>query len=180
MAYASVTARIPGNLLSVAVDPGITGVSTSQQMDPLDALNFTFGAASGQVNLFALWKGTLAASTPQSIDLSAINGTDNLAKAFARVVGWLVLNYSTTDGHDLLVDLSGTDAWTAPLDGAAGKIAVKPGFVDPRTGIAVPGFVFLSAGNTSSYAVSGTSHLISLDPGSNSFYARLYAIGRDA
>jgi hypothetical protein len=125
---------------------------------------FTAGLAADQLDNLAPILLTFVASTPQTIDLTALSDVLGLAITAARVRFILIRNLSTTDGFNLLVGGAGTNEWNGPLS-SGGKLTVGP------SSAGNDGAVLLSAPNTTGYPVSSTSKLLKLDPGANAFQA---------
>lgn len=115
------------------------------------------GQLADQVDGLYYATPTFVASTPQTIDLQAL--TDPLGNSitcvrvrfFAIKVGW------TTDNVPLLVGGAGTNEWDGFLTSGA-KVSVFP------SSSLNDGGLILLAPQTTGIAVSGTSHLLKLDP----------------
>jgi len=114
-------------------------------------------------------------ATPSVLDLSALTDVFGEAVAFTRVRSILVINKSTTDGHDLLLGYSSTtaNAWTALLS--------NPGQIRVGASTAGNSGVFYAASpNTTGWAVSSTSRLLNLDPGASTFDVVVEVTGSSA
>jgi hypothetical protein len=116
------------------------------------------GVAADQCDLIYARPLTFVASTPQTLDLTALTDPAGNAISFARVRFLAIRIRDTTAGHVLLVGGAGTNEWGGFL--SSGAILT----VFPSTA-ANDGFFLLPAPNTTGIVVSGTSKLLKLDPG---------------
>lgn len=121
------------------------------------------GTAANQSDLHYYAVLTLAA-TPTVLDLTALTDPFGASVNFARVKEVLIVNNSTTDGHNLLVGYATTTthAFTSIVSNP-GQITVGP------STLANNGFLLWVAPNTTGAAVSSTNKLLQLDPGANTF-----------
>lgn len=198
MAYTSVTYSKPANYIAGTLNPGLTsGSSGSITLDSLQQVELTFWSGSGSqvglINLLNVKSGTLTSATPGTtdtvdIDLSAFADDFGASKSFAEVCTLDVLNFSTTDGVNLVIGgasgAAATNPWVAPFADMAtptlGRLRVLPGYVHPANTRNVAGGASLWGGNLASFPVSGTSKVLRLYTASASLAYRVIVTGRDA
>jgi hypothetical protein len=123
---------------------------------------FASGTLLDQIDGLSPMLLTFVASTPQTLDLTALTDALGTAITTARVRFVLFKNLATTDGYNLTVGGAGANEWNGPLS-SGGKLTVGPSTASND------GFALLSAPHTTGYPVSGTSKLLKLDPGANAF-----------
>lgn len=100
-------------------------------------LVLTAGTASGQADRYFLKNDVpLAAGASVTYTLSALTDDLNRNQSMARVRAWGVDGRANPEANALRVASGATNGWTAPFDGAAGKIIVKGGgfFVEAAPG----------------------------------------------
>lgn len=118
---------------------------------------YTNGTGAGQINLLYAKQLTFVASTPQTLDLTALTDLSGATVNFARVRELVVQVVTTTSGEELTMGAAVADPW-APLWGTTGTMIVPTGtifhFSDPS-----------SVGSGIGAVTSGTSSDLKLDPG---------------
>lgn len=205
MAYNSLTVGLPGNLISGSIEGGASWGSDALQgaiaIPSLPPITFNkwsgTGSQAGLVDLLHFggdpFSGTLTSTTPGTtdtvdLDLQAAIDLFGTSKSYAEAVLLAVLNYSTTDGDELIIggDASdpATNPWVAPFaamtDPTLGRLTVGPAHVDPVTGRTIPGGQLLWSGSLSAFPVSGTSKVLRLFTDAASLPYRVLLAGRSA
>jgi hypothetical protein len=149
-------ATITGGVPSTATASFLTRASagylagTSIPITPARILAyFGSGTLADQIDGLSPLLLTFTASTPQTLDLSALLDAFLAPITTARVRFMLIKNLATTDGFNLLVGGAGTNEWNGPLS-SGGKLTVGPSTANND------GFALLSAPNTTGYPVYGT------------------------
>lgn len=152
-----------------------TGVVQAQTIPAGISLTTQYGngTAAGKVDLIYAKQLTFVASTPQTLDLSALTDLSGAAANFARVREFLIQILTGTAGFDLTVGSAASNAWAALL-GATGTTKAFAGIItyllsDP-----------VSIGAGVGAVVSGTSKNIKLDPGANALTANIIICGCSA
>lgn len=128
-------------------------VSAGEVVARTASVELAAGDGSGEADAGYSRGGTLAASTPLDLDLTALPsaaGTVNLA----AVKGLYARNLSAT--HPLTLDTTVANGWRAATGGAGGKITIPAG-----------GFASLCAPGAGWAVTAGTGDILRLDPGSN-------------
>ena len=125
---------------------------------------FVSGTGADKVDGIATLLLPLVASTPQVINLQALTDPLGLALTVTKVRFIVIKNLSVTDGQILVVGGAGVGEFNGFLSSGA-TLAVYP------SSLGNDGFVLFSAPSGTGYPVSGTSHLLKLDPGAFSFSA---------
>lgn len=159
---------LAAEVVTASVTPGITILSSDTLVSGLKnrselrlpngyaPVEFANGTGVGQVSVKYAAVLTLAASTPQTLDLTALTGgTGAAAFAKAKVLG-VYSNDAANGGKDVIVGGGATNPFVGPLAGTAPTYTVK-------AGCAWVHFDRSTAGMT----VDGTHKLIKFDPGSN-------------
>jgi hypothetical protein len=135
-------------------------------------IGFDSGTTAGKADLMISSSGSAAAS-PVSIDVSNSATVDPLGGpvVLARIKAIVIQNLSTTDGHNLLLDATVSNACKTMFNGiATSKLVILPG-----------GFVVLAGFGATGYAVTAaTGDIISLDPGANTIPYAIDIIGASA
>jgi hypothetical protein len=158
--------------LTVTQTPA-SGFLNGQTLNIPETLSANFGNGSGtdQINYVACTTVSLAGSTT-TVDLTSMTDIQGSAVNFAKVRFLIIKNNATTDGYTLLVGGNGSNPWAGFLT-TTSKLTVFPGTTTNPNG----GFVILSMPSATPAAVSGTSKLLLLDPGSNTFTVDIIACG---
>jgi hypothetical protein len=168
--------------LRVQVYQTLSDLPVSQNL--IQSLNQTIswgnGSGAEQYNLLHVKKYSLAGST-QSIDLTAIVDLSGATVNMARVRAMAFVNLATTSGHNLTVDTTVSNGFKG-FNGASGSKRIvyaslsttKPFYnadvvVDPY-----------SVGGSVGAVTSGTSKVITLDPGANTFTVWAFILGCSA
>lgn len=112
------------------------------------------------------WSGvlTLAASTPQTLDLTSLTGPRG-TETFATVVTLYVYNTTTTAGYAVTIGNAASNAFTGPLSGTT------PTYTIP------PGSRLVWENNGTAWTVDGTHKSLKFDPGSNPVSVRVVILG---
>lgn len=161
---------------TVQYDPGLAVGTTNWNWPNIAPIPYTLGTSAGQLNLISYASGSAAAS-PATLDLTALTDPYGGAVNLAKVNYVLILNDSTADANFLLLDGTVSNAWKAPFNAiTTAKLVIPPGLT--ISGTNYPGMAMLTGLNTSGLAVSGTSKVISLDPGANTIPYRILFLGR--
>lgn len=133
---------------------------------------YSNGTGANQVDLIYSKQLTLAASTPQTLDLTSLTDLAGGAANFARVRELLIEVVDETVDHNVTLGNAASNAW-APFWGATGTDKVFAGsyrhFSDPTT-----------VGASKGAVVSGTSKALMLDPGSNTVVVNVIIVGCSA
>lgn len=154
-----------------AVSAGLVKAQTLPAALALTA-NYTNGTGANQIDLLYAKQLTFVASTPQTLDLTAISDLAAATANMARVREFLLQVVTATVDFDIILGAAASNAW-APLWGATGTQEVFAGtcyyFSDPTT-----------VGSGKGAVTSGTSKNLKLDPGSNIVVANLIIAGCSA
>lgn len=155
---ASVTGTISCNIQGVYTPA--TGPLAGQTLNLSEVLSCilrTSGVAADQVDGIYFGQLTLAASTPQTPDVRALTDVlgNSLVPARARVVAmkW----YSQADNVPALVGGAGANEWDGFLS-SGGTISVFP------SSASNPGFLVMTAPQTTGIPITSTSHLLKVNP----------------
>lgn len=135
------------------------------------------GTLLDQCNLMHAKTYTLAASTPQTIDLydGSLLDVTGAACAFRRVDVLLYRVQSITDTHEVLFGGAAATEWLGWLRGAGAKVAAFPSTASNK------GFTAVVAPGTAGMVVSSTSRSLKMDPGALAVGAvDLVIVGRNA
>lgn len=147
-----------------ATRPGGISASPNQSWT---AGNAGAGTGPNQWQKCAYWQGSLAASTPVTIDLTTIKLVDG-GVGFAHVREIIINNGATNGTFKLLLGDSGANGFKAPFDGVVtGKVAVMPGLPT----------VLSNWLATSGWTVDATNKDLKLDPGANAVPVILWIKG---
>lgn len=131
------------------------------------------GVAADQVNLIYAATLTFLASTPQTLDLTALTDPIGGVVNFARVRFLVLRVNSTTNGAMLTLGAAATNEWTGMLAAASGlKVLAATTGND--------GFFVICAPNTTGYPVSGTSKNLLLTPSAHAFTVDILIAGCNA
>jgi hypothetical protein len=168
--YATVTANITFSAsFSESISTGlISPLYVGQGVSQTDT--YSSGTGSGQADTPYAAQLTLVASTPQTIDLTALKDPAGNAINFARVREFIVQNTATTAGYDCKVYAGTTNpvAWLPP---SASAIYCRYGSV-----IRISDKVSTGAGNGN--IVGATAKSVTFDPGSNGpIVVNVWALG---
>lgn len=118
----------------------------------------TAGAAD-QADVIYTDQITLASSTPQTLDLTALTGgMEPGTKSFARVRLITITNLNTTDANKVTVGPGASNGWDGP-GGATWQIYIRASTANSQ----IP-FV-LGSPNTTGMVVDSTHKTLKLDPG---------------
>lgn len=137
----------------------------------------TFGSSgtlADQCDLIHIKTYTFVAATPQTIDMATLADPYGAAQAWARArllafrVRW------ATDNLPLLVGATGANGWTALTGDSTGAVRVYP------SSAINDGFTVWAFPQTSGAAISGTDHLLKLDPGTAAGEVEVYVMGCSA
>lgn len=153
-----------------------TGFLSGTPLGIQDALNFAFraaGTAADQCDLCHAKTYSFVASTPQTIDLTALTDILGGAVAFARIRAILIRVKSTTDAATLTVGNAASNAWSALL-GATGTVALR-GSTSSNDG----GCLFL-APNTTGWVVDSTHKSLLMTPSAHAFDVDVVILGCSA
>jgi hypothetical protein len=114
---------------------------------------------------------TLSA-TPTALDLTNLTDPYGNGITFARIRSIYLKNRSTINGQTVAVGFASTtsNSWVGPISNP-GQITIQPS-TSTNDGV-----LYLTAPNTSGWAVSSTSKLLNLDPGSYSITIDLILLG---
>lgn len=151
-----------------------SGVITSQTIPASIALTTQYanGTGAGQVDLIYAKQLTFVASTPQTLDLTALTDLGGGAVNFARVRELVIQIVTTTAGFNLTLGDAAANAW-APFWGPTGTDIVMAGsiryFTDPT-----------SVGVGVGAVVGSSSKVLKLDPGSNALVCNILIVGCSA
>ena len=161
--------------LSAGFNQTVTsGVVSSQTLPASIALTtqYTNGTGAGAIDLIHAKQYALVASTPQTIDLSAIADLSGATVNFARVREFVVQVVTTTAGDNVTLGDAASNAFSA-FWGATGTNVVFAGTVyhvaDPT-----------SVGAGVGAIVDSTHKNVKLDPGSNNVTINLIVAGCSA
>lgn len=146
-------------------------LSGSQAITQTDSY-VTSGTGSGQIDTVYAAQFSLAASTPQTINLTSL--TDPLGKSisFARVRDFVVQNTASTSGYDCQVYASASNGW-AVLPASSGPLYARAGSVVRLSDK-------LSTGSGAGNIVSGSSNSVTFNPGSNAVTINVWIVGGSA
>ena len=128
------------------------------------------GTAADQCQLVHNKTYTFVASTPQTIDLQSLLDVNGTSISFSAVRMLAIRVNATTDGQVLLVGNAGANEWDG-ITSSGGKVVVYP-----SSGVN-DGFMLFQMPNTTGAVVTGTTHLLKLDPGSSAFTADVLIVG---
>lgn len=148
-----------------------SGLITTQTLPASISLTtqYTNGTGAGAINLVYAKQIALVASTPQTLDLSALTALDGSSVNFARVRELVIQVVTATSAFNVTVGAAASNPW-APFWGTTGTDVVFAGsiryFTDPT-----------SVGAGVGAVTSGTSKALKLDPGSNNVTINLMIVG---
>jgi hypothetical protein len=160
----------------------LTGFATGQNFPIAFPNNNTLrgvlrssGVLADQANLLHARTYVFAASTPQTIDLTALPDVFGAAGAcnFARVRLLAIRMNGIVDGSSLVMGGAGANEWGGFLS-TGGTLKVFPGTTNND------GFLILAAPNTTGIVVTPTSKLLLLTPSAHAFTTDLIIAGCDA
>lgn len=121
---------------------------------------FTDGSAADQCHKIHALTYNLAASTPQTIDLQSLVLLDGTTGSLTVVRFFAYRIQSSNDLFAVTFGGAGSGEWNGWLTNGS-KFVGQPSTASNH------GFAIVTAPNTTGMAVSGTSHLFKLDPGTN-------------
>lgn len=158
-------------------NPDVESLSVSvTDFPPVDFVFANGTNAVGAIDLIHVKTYALAAAV-QTLDLTALLDPAGVTQNFARVKYFGVAVLSATATHTLLLDFTVANAWKALVNaGTTTKLSVGPGYTNAN-GILAPGLHLSVNPSLAGYAVSGTSKLITLDPGANTFSVKVMLLG---
>lgn len=151
-----------------------SGVITSQTIPAAISLTtqYSNGTGAGQVDLIYAAQLTFVASTPQTLDLTALTDLHGAAVAFARIRELAIQVVTKTVDFNLTVGNAAANAFSA-FWGATGTDTVMAGsiryFTDPTT-----------IGTSKGAFVDSTHKSLKLDPGGNVLVANILIVGCSA
>lgn len=151
-----------------------SGLVTAQTLPASIGLTTPYGngTGAGQINLIYARQLTLVASTPQTIDLTALADLSGATVNFARIRELVIQVVTSTSGFDVTLGAAASNPW-APFWGTTGTDTVFAGsiryFTDPT-----------SVGAGVGAVTSGTSKNLKLDPGSKNLTLNLLIAGCSA
>lgn len=157
---ATVTVNSTPNIIVSQKGTGILANQTLTFTETLQTIFQTSGLLADQCDLLYAATLTLVASTPQTIDLTALADLFGGVVNFARVRFLAMRNNSVTDGANVLIGDSVTNEWDAFLSAAA-TLKVPP------CSALNHGYFILTAPNTTGFVVDSTHKTLKIDPGSN-------------
>lgn len=134
--------------------------------------NYTNGTGANQIDLLYAKQLTFVASTPQTLDLTAIVDLAAATVNMARVRDFFLQIVTATVDFNITLGAAAANPW-APLWGTTGTQVVFAGTTyhisDPTT-----------VGSGKGLVTSGTSKSLKIDPGSNVVVANLIIAGCSA
>lgn len=144
-------------------------------------LSWSAGTGSGQYDLLHVKAYSLAISTPQTIDLTAIVDLSGATVNMARVRAWAFYPLSTASGADLVVDTTGSNGFKG-FSGASGAKRTVYANLSATSGPYNYDSVMdaYSVGGSVGAVTSGTSKNVVLDPGANTFTVWAFILGCSA
>src|SRR4051794_6850046 len=151
-----------------------SGVITSQTIPASISLTTQYqgGTAAGKVDLIYARQLTLAASTPQTLDLTNLTDLGGGSVNFARVRELAIQVVTTTVDFNVTLGAAAANPW-APFWGTTGTDIVHAGsiryFTDPTT-----------VGASKGAVVGASSKNLKLDPGSNTVVVNILIVGCSA
>jgi len=151
-----------------------SGLITTQTLPASISLTTQYanGTGAGAIDLIYARQIALVASTPQTLDLTALTDLSGATVNFARVRELVVQVVTTTSAFNVTLGAAAANPWT-PLWGTTGTDTVFAGsiryFTDPT-----------SIGSGVGAVTSGTSKNLKLDPGSNNVTINLLIAGCSA
>lgn len=178
---ASVTGGLTATLrASRTPDTGFYAGRADEGQIQLSANFRESGTAANKCDLRFVKRLTFAASTAQTIDLTAAVGDDGVTVNFAEVVAVAVRVNGSTDGSSLTVDNAGATSAFEGFLNAAGTLLVYPSTADGSGNIVNSGgFVWIAPGATAGL-VDGTHKNLRLLPSAHAFTADILILGRSA
>jgi hypothetical protein len=163
------------NNVSVQINQALSfGIGQTSTLPVAASFRTTFnvsGVLADQCDLLHAKTYTLVASTPQTIDLTALLDPVGAAVVFARVRLVAIRVKSITDGAVLLLGASGANDWTG-LVSTAGTVKVY------ASSALNDGFTIFQMPNTTGAVVtSAGQRLVKLDPGTNAMLVDILIAG---
>ncbi len=175
MAITTISAQVGPKLMGATFATDSPVFTAGGSIPDIPVVNFAFGTGLGNINLLGYKTGTATAAA-STVDLSTITDPEGNAINFTRVRAVEILNFATGDANNLLLDGTVANAWKAPFNAIiTAKLVVLPGRL--QNGVAVPGGALLWGANLTGYVTSGTSKVISLDPGAATIPWRVALFG---
>lgn len=133
----------------------------------------TAGAAD-QADVIYTDQITLTASTPQTLDLTALTGgMEPGTKTFARVRLITITNLNTTDANKVTVGPGASNGWSAP-GGSTWQLYAFPSTANSQ----IP--LVIGAPNTTGMVVDSTHKTLKLDPGAATQIVDIKIVGCSA
>jgi hypothetical protein len=133
----------------------------------------TNGTAANQIQLGTGIHLSLVASTPQTIDLTALTDLQGNAFSLAAVRYLAIRNNSTTDTQNLTVGGAAT-----PFVGFwSSTVTIWPSTTGSGSANQNSGYEVFQAPNTTGAPVTGGSKLLKFDPGANAFTVDIIVMG---
>jgi hypothetical protein len=153
---------LSGAVIRFSEVPGSGYLSGTTFAIPPVALNcnFTSGTPADNLDGVSAVLLTLAASTPQTLDLTALVDLFGNAITAARARFFYFQLVTPTDGHTVAIGNNGSNDFTGFVS-SGGTITLYPS--SPLNG----GFVLISAPNTTAMVINSTHKNLKFDPGSN-------------
>jgi hypothetical protein len=174
-AYALAAANV-----TASVTPGVTVQSTttlatgsivsftSKLPNGYTPIAFANGTGAGQVSVAWSDTRTYAASTPVTLDLTALASaaTNTGAANFAKVkVLYIANNEAIGSGHNVIVGAAASTAFTGPLGGTTPTFTIEPGCV------------FMAFAQSSTAWTTTSANNLKIDPGANNCSVTIVVAG---
>lgn len=176
-AIAAYAATVQGNVtLNASFGEQVSaGLINSETVSQAISQNDSYGAGTGsaQVDTFYAAQLSLAANTPQTIDLkTGLKDPAGGSIAFARVREFIVQNPSSTAGNDVKIYAPSSTGWPI-LPPQADPIYARYGSVQRVSDK-------YSTGSGNGNIVSGTASQVTFDPGSAAATINVLVLGCSA
>jgi hypothetical protein len=136
-------------------------------------VNYGNGTTVDNADLVAVKTFTFVASTPQTIDLTAMTDVQGNAVAFAKVVLVAVRMEGTADASTLTLSPNGTSGWAALT--SANLILHAATTANPNGS-----FLLMATPALTGWAVDSTHKALDFTPSAHAFTATLVVVGRSA
>ncbi len=166
------------NTLGLNFSEGLSyGIGQSQNISiPLAfrSLFKVYGGLLDQCNLVHCKTYTLAASTPQTINLQSLLDIFGNSVDLARVRFIAIRNNSQVDGQVLQAGGAGTDPWVGLCSSGTATVPIYPSTANND------GFAIFQMPNSTGAAVGPTNCNLELNPGSNAYTVDVLIAGCDA
>src|SRR5258708_1791896 len=152
------------------VGTGILSTTSVPKTLSLASVLQTSGVLADECDTLHMKTYTFTASTPIPIDLTSLTDIFGNAISFARVRLIAFRNLATTDGWVLTVGAAVSTPWTGFLN-ATGTTPIFP------SSTINSGFTVFAAPNTTGMPVTGSSKILQMNPGANTFSCDVYIAG---